>query len=148
MQKPLLKSQIIEILASIGNKDPLNALDGTRDILLFKKSKMENRIYHAVLSKVCHTIDTVDSFDELEEATQNRAYKLVLIDYAASFFDANRILNIIKNSSQLHNFESKVVLFIEPNSKIPTQIQAQFTQLISTNISKSSLENQIKELIQ
>lgn len=148
LQKPLLKSQIIEILASIGNKDPLNALDGTRDILLFKKSKMENRIYHAVLSKVCHTIDTVDSFDELEEATQNRAYKLVLIDYAASFFDANRILNIIKNSSQLHNFESKVVLFIEPNSKIPTQIQAQFTQLISTNISKSSLENQIKELIQ
>ena len=32
LQKPLLKSQIIEILASIGNKDPLNALDGTRDI--------------------------------------------------------------------------------------------------------------------
>lgn len=148
LQKPLLKSQIIEILASIDNKDPLSALDSTRDILLFKKSKMENRIYHAVLSKVCHTIDTVDSFDELEEATQNRAYKLVLIDYAASFFDANRILNIIKNSSQLHNFESKVVLFIEPNTKISTQIQAQFTQLISTNISKSSLENQIKELIQ
>lgn len=148
LQKPLLKSQIIEILSSIGNKDPLNALDDTRDILLFKKSKMENRIYQAVLSKVCHSIDTTDSFEEFEEIMQNRAYRLILIDYSNASFDAQKILNIVQNSYELHNFKSKVVLFVEPNIKIPTHIKAQFALMINTNISKSDLENQIKELLQ
>ena len=147
LQKPLLKSQIIEILSSIDSKDPINALDDTRDILLFKKSKMESRIYHAVLSKVCHMIDTIESIDELEEITQNRAYKLILIDYNDQF-DDKRILNILEASYDLHKFKSKVALFVEPNTKIPTHIKAYFTQIISTNISKSELEKEIKELLQ
>ena len=147
LQKPLLKSQIIEILSSIDSKDPINALDDTRDILLFKKSKMESRIYHAVLSKVCHMIDTIESIGELEEITQNRAYKLILIDYNDQF-DDKRILNILEASYDLHKFKSKVALFVEPNTKIPTHIKAHFTQIISTNISKSELEKEIKELLQ
>lgn len=147
LQKPILKSQIIEILSSIDNKDPLSALDDTRDILLFKKSKMENRIYQAVLSKICHSIDTIDSFDELEEIIQNRAYKLILIDYEAALFDSQKVLNILKTSHELHDFQSKVVLFAQPNTKIPTHIKAKFAQIINTNISKAELENQIKELL-
>ena len=147
LQKPLLKSQIIEILSSIDSKDPINALDDTRDILLFKKSKMESRIYHAVLSKVCHMIDTIESIDELEEITQSRAYKLILIDYNDQF-DDKRILNILEASYDLHKFKSKIALFVEPNTKIPTHIKAYFTQIISTNISKSELEKEIKELLQ
>ncbi|MEE3705151.1 hybrid sensor histidine kinase/response regulator [Campylobacter sp. CX2-8023-23] len=147
LQKPFFKSQIIEILSSIDNKDPLNALDDTRDILLLKKSKMENRIYQAVLSKICHSIDSTDSLDELEEIIQNRAYKLILIDYGAAQFDFKRVLNILKTSYELHKFMSKMVLFIEPNIKIPTQIKTQFAKILNTNISKSELENQIKELL-
>lgn len=92
-------------------------------------------------------IDTVESIDELEEITQSRAYKLILIDYNDQF-DDKRILNILEASYDLHKFKSKVALFVEPNTKIPTHIKAHFAQIISTNISKSELEKEIKELLQ
>ena len=107
-----------------------------KDILVFKKSTIETKIFSSILSKLCNSIDSVNSVDSLRAKLKENSYSLILFDKEISSTSPSEIAKIIG--------EAPAVMFVDPIDNIQEEDRALFKNILSNVISK----NQLQELVQ
>ena len=55
-------------------------IDYTADILLAKKGTLENKLFGQLLNELNYSFESVKTFDDLNQALQDKSFKLVLFD--------------------------------------------------------------------
>lgn len=136
----------IKTIRTISNKYSTN-LTNTKDVLLLKKSLIENKIFSTALKGFCQSVDTVCSFDELKQHLIMNPYKLVLIDYNIPNFQSSFVLKCILKAKQDFKVDTKIVLFIDPHCDTIESLDDKFNEVLKTNISKTQLEVILKPYI-
>lgn len=111
-----------------------------RDVLLFKKSSIENKIFSSAISGFCQNIDTVNSFEEFKERLEYSPYKIILIDYKIPNFNENEVYQMINRAKQKHHIGTITILFVDPNSTLKDDLRNKFDEIVKSNISKTQLE--------
>ncbi|HDX6324757.1 TPA: hypothetical protein RPW20_001435, partial [Campylobacter fetus subsp. venerealis] len=137
-----------KIIAPINKKvEAKEEIANLKDVLLFKKSNIENKIFSTVLNGFCSSVDVVCSFEELKEYLQNSAYRLVLLDYKIPNFESNLIYSWINSSRQKYKIDTKTIIFIDPNVEIDESLDDKFDEILTSLINKTQLEARIKPYI-
>ncbi|WP_162165316.1 ATP-binding protein [Campylobacter fetus] len=137
-----------KIIAPINKKvEAKEDIANLKDVLLFKKSNIENKIFSTVLNGFCSSIDVVCSFEELKEYLQNSAYRVVLLDYKIPNFESNLIYSWVNSSRQKYKIDTKTIIFIDPNAEIDESLDDKFDEILTSLINKTQLEARIKPYI-
>ncbi|OCS09581.1 hypothetical protein CFTD6783_07245 [Campylobacter fetus subsp. testudinum] len=137
-----------KIIAPINKKvEAKEDIANLKDVLLFKKSNIENKIFSTVLNGFCSSVDVVCSFEELKEYLQNSAYRVVLLDYKIPNFESNLIYSWVNSSRQKYKIDTKTIIFIDPNAEIDESLDDKFDEILTSLINKTQLEARIKPYI-
>ncbi|NLY03719.1 MAG: response regulator [Campylobacter sp.] len=112
-----------------------------KDILVFKRSGLENKIFSMILKQVANKVDASSSMSELEELLKTNSYKLLLIDSKVQLFNIDRINNLLKEFSP----NTEVVLFVKDGED--GELASKTSQVVSNKISKSELEKLAKKYL-
>ncbi|MGP1528634.1 MAG: ATP-binding protein [Campylobacter sp.] len=116
-----------------------SASDG-KDVLICKKSIIENRIFGGVL-KTNYNVDMAKDFSEFVDLYKHNEYKLVIIDYSVMNFDESKIVEMFNGKDQ------KSILFANLESDDLSSIKSFFTEVLNSGIKKSELEDLVKKYI-
>ena len=111
-----------------------------KDILICKKSIIENRIFGGVL-KTNYNVDMAKDFSEFVDLYKHNKYKLVIIDYSVMNFDESKIVEMINRKDQ------KSILFTNLERDDLSSIKSFFTEVLNSGIKKSELEDLVKKYI-
>jgi sensor histidine kinase/response regulator len=111
-----------------------------KDILICKKSIIENRIFGGVL-KTNYNVDMAKDFSEFVDLYKHNKYKLVIIDYSVMNFDESKIVEMFNGKDQ------KSILFANLESDDLSSIKSFFTEVLNSGIKKSELEDLVKKYI-
>ncbi len=149
LTKPIKQDQLLNTLSKFGieakrgiktsqvsksNKiipDHLNK----RDILIFKKSKVESKIFQKVLSSIYKDIDIVENEEEFFQYIKQNYYKAILLDKEIPNFDFDKLYDIKKD---LQN--SVFILFRNFESKVENKLRAIFDEVIINSSDKEYLQ--------
>lgn len=113
------------------------------DILLVKKSQIENKIFFSVLKKVSEKIKIANSFDSLENILKQYSFKVVLIDYELQGFDIIKLATIIQKSGS----STATVLFKDELTSTSPEEESLFNEVVPNLINKTKLEELVKKYI-
>jgi len=111
----------------------------TKDILVYKKSPIETKIFSSVLGRLTDSIDGVKSLEELKEKLNKNSYKVVLFDKELSSIKSVEMAELIK--------ETPAVMFVDPMAKIDDEDRKLFSSVIPNIINKKQLEELIQKFI-
>ena len=111
-----------------------------KDVLICKKSIIENRIFGGVL-KTNYNVDMAKDFSEFVDLYKHNKYKLVIIDYSVMNFDESKIVEMFNGKDQ------KSILFANLESDDLSSIKSFFTEVLNSGIKKSELEDLVKKYI-
>ena len=119
-----------------------------KDILVFKKSPIETKIFSSVLKQFSNSVESADSISEFKEKLENDFYRVVLLDYEISGFNAEELASVIESSGQKHKLgHTNSILFAAPSKNIPEEEQALFDKTAKNLINKIELEALIKNYL-
>jgi len=110
-----------------------------KDILVFKKSPIETKIFSSVLSKLSNSIDKVNSVDELKAKLKENRYNVVLFDKEISSISPDEIAKIIG--------KTPAVMFVDPITTIDDEDRALFENVMPNVINKKQLEELVQKFI-
>ncbi len=110
-----------------------------KDILVFKKSTIETKIFSSILRKLSNSIDSVNSVDELKAKLEKNIYSVILFDKEISSTSPSEISKIIG--------EIPAIMFVDPITKIQEEDRALFKNVLSNVISKNQLEELVEKYI-
>ncbi|WP_069637222.1 response regulator [Campylobacter pinnipediorum] len=150
IKKPFSKKNLRKILTSfIPNFDTFlnnnNIYKKSYNILLFKKSPIENKIFAGALSEFNTYLTTADSFEEFENYIKNKIYGLIFIDDNEKNFDTKKALNLIEDSRILFGIDTK--LFIFSNKSRNNFSIKPYIKILSPQINKAQLVEIVKKEI-
>lgn len=113
------------------------------DILVFKKSPIETRIFSDVIKKYSNSVDSTNSIEEFKSLILVNNYKLIIVDKEVTIEPSLKsIISNIKNS----NNETKVALFYEIDE--PTNIFDGIVDTVTKNlVTKSELLDIVRKYI-
>ena len=111
----------------------------TKDILIYKKSPIETKIFASVLGKLTNSIDSINSIKELKEKLNENNYKVVLFDKELPSIEPSKMAELIKNIP--------AVMFVDPITKINDEDKELFISVIPNTINKKQLEELIQKFI-
>ncbi len=115
-------------------------------ILLFKKSKLENKIFASVISKIHKDIDIVNTKDEFENKILNNFYKIVILDKEIKEIDILKIPGYIERINQENRRGyTRNILFTNSPDENNEEVLSLYDSVVSNNINKSSLDALIRE---
>lgn len=116
-----------------------------KDVLLFKKSNIENRIFSSVLKQFCNEVDIVASLEEFKKHLDRNYYKVVLVDYEIPSFSANEVSRWLYDSAQRHGVNKiNSILFTDPSKPPKENLRPLFGEIVKNLISKIELEALIR----
>jgi len=167
LTKPIKEEQLLDILYKFGinlSKDSKNKdIDknqnnkfltskqkqeeqkkDTKNILIYKKSEVETKIFQKVLSSLYKEIDIATSTDDFLRKLEKTHYKTILLDKELEELDTQKLIEL-KN-----NYESSAfILFRNFETKISNKLRAIFDETIINSADKgylkTVLDNYIKE---
>lgn len=116
-----------------------------KDVLLFKKSNIENRIFSSVLKQFCNEVDIATSLEEFKQYLDRNCYKVALVDYEIPSFSANEVSRWLYDSAQKHGV-SKInsIVFTDPSKPPKENLKPLFGEIVKNLISKIELEALIR----
>ncbi|MDR1614579.1 MAG: response regulator [Campylobacteraceae bacterium] len=112
----------------------------TKDVLIYKKTKLETDIFAHVIEQFGNSIVTVDNVIEIKRILENTHIKMVIFDKELGEGTLAAILNIIKDAENRHDCgHTATVLFydIDPTSEAEA---VKFDEVKKNIISKQSLK--------
>jgi len=118
---------------------PVNSAAG-KDVLICKKSIIENRIFGGIL-KNSYNVDIARDFKEFINLLNSENYKLALIDYNVVDFDEKVIVKAIRDKNQ------RAILFANLETDNISNLKEIFTEVLNSGIKKSELEVLVKKYI-
>ena len=142
IEEDFVDEKVQEELASVAEAKP------KKDILVFKKSPIETKIFSSVLKQFSNSVDTCKSLDEFKDKLSNDFFKVIICDYEIPNVSAEELKSIVKEAETAYNDGSmKTILFVDPSKEIDTNVSALFDKVAKNLINKTELELLIKEFI-
>ncbi|HIP43765.1 MAG TPA: response regulator, partial [Sulfurospirillum arcachonense] len=111
----------------------------TKDILVYKKSPIETKIFSSVLAKLSDSIDSVNSVDELKVKLDESKYKIILFDKEISSIEPKEMAELIKKTPS--------IMFVDAIAKIEDEDRALFNSVLPNIINKKQLEELVQKYI-
>lgn len=145
-QKPVIVKKEIPIEGDFPKKEEVKTenLNLTKkDILICRKSHLENKIFDTILKRFANEIDKTNNIDEIVNLLSANSYKLVMLDSKLENFDAELLLDIIDQVSP----STKVVLFSNQNDNVSENIKNRFAEITDSKVNKAELEELTKKYI-
>ncbi|WP_024953932.1 response regulator [Sulfurospirillum arcachonense] len=119
-----------------------------QDILIFKKSPIETKIFSSVLSKLTNTIDTVNSIDDLNNKLKDNYYKIVIFDKELPGLSTEEVYNEIDKNNKVYDLpHTSTIMFVDPIAEINENDKALFDNVLPNQISKQQLEELVQKFI-
>lgn len=112
------------------------ALAKNQNILLCKKSEIENRLFTAALSELRGKVATANTFKELTESLQREQFGLILVDEEISGYSSDVLATIIESLRE--NFAIDARLFVFSNESHSAGAK-DYIKTLSPHISKAQL---------
>ncbi len=125
----------VEEREKITQKDPLIASDDMRNILIYKKSKVETKIFEKVLSKDYDDIETVTDLESFYEKLRAHSYRVVMVDKEIPGLDLRVMLENIENREK-----SALLLFRSFDSIIDDQTRREFDEVLINSADQTYLK--------
>jgi len=137
------KEEILYMLPS-KSKSKILKEDNTKDILIYKKSKVETKIFEKVLSSIYKKIDIANSNEEFFEKIQTNLYQAILLDQETHELNIDKL---VKNKDILSN--TALILFRNFETRVSDKLRVIFDEVIinsaDKNYLKLILDNYIKK---
>ncbi|QKF64362.1 ATP-binding protein [Campylobacter corcagiensis] len=136
-KKPMVEATIEPKIEANPNIEMSKNL-AQKDILISKKSSLENKIFGTILRQITSSVDTASTISELKELIAANDYSLILVDSKVPNFNIDEIRNSVKETTN-------IVVFAK--SEEASLFEGRATQVIENKISKSELEKLAKKYI-
>ncbi len=124
-----------EIVPTAIIKDPLKSASEMKNILVYKKSKVETKIFEKVLSKDYEDIETVNDLESFYERLRDNVYRVVMVDKEIEGLDLRVMLDSIENREQ-----SALLLFRSFDSIIDDQTRREFDEVLINSADQTYLK--------
>ena len=135
IQEPALEIPKEDISTPKTIIDPLVKAVEIRNILIYKKSKVESKIFEKVLSKDYHDIETVDSVESFFTKLRENAYRVVMVDKEIAGLDLRVMLDSIEQRDK-----SALLLFRSFDSIIDDQTRREFDEVLINSADQTYLK--------
>jgi len=160
LTKPIKEDLLLEMLEKFNiNLNQKNVHDKTKqiqeseaekkaeiqkDILIYKKSIVETKIFQKVLSPLYKDIDIAKTTDEFLNLLRKNHYKAILLDKELQDLDTQKLIDLKKEHPN-----SAFILFRNFETRVSNKLRAIFDETIINSADKSYLQtildNYIKE---
>ena len=115
--------------------DPLVSQKESKNILVFKKSKVETKIFEKVLSKDYQDIETVDDVEAFFEKLREHSYRVVMVDKEIAGLDLRVMLECIE-----HRDKTALLLFRSFDTIIDDQMRREFDEVLINSADQTYLK--------
>ena len=115
--------------------DPLARQKEMKNILIFKKSKVEMKIFEKVLSKDYHDIETVDDVELFYDLLRHNNYRVIMVDKEIPGLDLRVMLECIEPRDT-----SALLLFRSFDTIIDDQMRREFDEVLINSADQTYLK--------
>ncbi len=130
------------------SKEERNIEIEKKNILIFKKSPIETKIFSSIISKMYDDVNVAKSIEEFKEKIENNFYRLIIFDKEIARLNMEEITRFIKSCNKKQNAgKTKIILFFDSSSAVSQTEKQLFDTIISNSINKNDLDAIIKENI-
>jgi CheY-like chemotaxis protein len=113
-----------------------------KNILIYKKSDVETKIFQKVLSSIYSDIDIAKDTEEFLKLINDNSYKAILLDKELADLDSEKLINLKKS-----HHDSAFILFRNFETKISNNLRAIFDETIINSADKSYLKTVLDNYI-
>ncbi len=113
-----------------------------RDILIFKKSQVETKIFEKVLSKSYSQIDTAENVEEFFELLRNHRYRVVMVDKEIEGLDLRVLIDSIEERDK-----TALILFRSFDTIIDDAIRSKFDEVLINSADQTYLNTILQNYI-
>ena len=115
--------------------DPLVDSRESKNILIYKKSKVETKIFEKVLSKDYDDIDTIDNTEEFYGKLRDNIYRVIMVDKEIPGLDLRVLLDSVENRDS-----TALLLFRSFDSIIDDQTRREFDEVLINSADQTYLK--------
>lgn len=137
---PIKKSPKVEPKV-VETKATTKASQKTKDILLCKKTMIENKIFSAVIKLIGKSVDTAKNYDDFINLLKSNRYDLVMIDSQVLNLNLNELKDIFGQKDNLSS-----VIFVNKTEN-PDKFSGIFSEVANASINKAELQSLIKKFL-
>jgi len=130
-----IETPVEESAPLVAKKDPLKLSQEMKNILVYKKSKVETKIFEKVLSKDYDDIETVNDLESFYEKLRDNVYRVVMVDKEIEGLDLRVMLDSIENREK-----SALLLFRSFDSIIDDQTRREFDEVLINSADQTYLK--------
>ncbi len=130
-----IETPLEESAPLVAKKDPLKLSQEMKNILVYKKSKVETKIFEKVLSKDYDDIETVNDVESFYEKLRDNVYRVVMVDKEIEGLDLRVMLDSIENREK-----SALLLFRSFDSIIDDQTRREFDEVLINSADQTYLK--------
>ncbi len=119
-----------------------------RDILIYKKSPIETKIFQSVLEQFNNSIDSSVSMDDFRNKLNSNHYSLVIFDYEIPNANLNEISRFLRESEAYHNQgHINSIMFADSSQAISATEKSLFSKVVQTLINRTELADLVKQYL-
>ncbi|WP_103578598.1 histidine kinase, partial [Campylobacter concisus] len=137
IRKPFSKDELNQILPKfIKNYKPSKEnryFSKNENIVIYKSTKLENKIFAGALGEFQNTLEIANSFSELLIKIKTKPCSLALVDEAAEGFDIKELLATISELRAGLKLDARVLLF---SNNLELKNQKEYIKILSPSVSK------------
>ena len=145
IRKPFSKDELNQILPKfIKNYKPSKEnryFSKNENIVIYKSTKLENKIFAGALGEFQNTLEIANSFSELLIKIKTKPCSLALVDEAAEGFDIKELIATISELRSGLKLDARVLLF---SNNLELKNQKEYIKILSPSVSKIELTNFVK----
>ncbi len=158
LTKPIKEDILLDILNKFGvqpkqkdltdliskNKEQAksDAQKTPKQILIYKKSEVETKIFQKVLSSTYSKIDITNSAKNFFELLEENKYEAILLDKEVNDFDFEKLLNIKKEHP-----ETAVILFRNFETIVSNKLRKIFDEIIINSSDRAYLQTILENYV-
>jgi signal transduction histidine kinase/CheY-like chemotaxis protein len=136
-----VKEDTKEIIEETKEIETPAAAEFEKNILIYKKSPIETKIFTSILSKSIKDIDKATSLQEFYELLESSSYKIVMFDKEIPSLDLEKLSSLVKEKG------SKSIMFYDSSTE-PSNDDIEMFDVTQANlISKQKLEELINKYL-
>lgn len=140
LEQPI-SSTTPEIQESIIEEESDELEGDTKNILVYKKSPIETKIFTSILSKSIEDIDKASSLEDFFALLENNRYKIVIFDKEIPTLDLSKLSNLTKSQG------TKSIMFFDSSHEPSEEEQSLFDVCKANILSKQQLEELVNKYL-
>lgn len=147
--KPIKKKEILNVLNMfINDKAVIKKTIHSKDILIYKKSPMETKIFSTIIGNFNDSMDAATSKDEFFEKAENNHYKVVLFDKELSDIEPSEVVMKVKETeSESEGEHTNLLMFADPSTQISEEDSEICEEVISNTINHEHLKKVLEKYL-